>query len=78
MSKTGNAVSAGGSGEVNNLGDVLRKTGQFRDGLAYSIKSLDLAKAHGERYQISSAFNDIAKAYNLLEPERQCFSITCR
>jgi tetratricopeptide (TPR) repeat protein len=51
---------------VNNLGDVLRKTGKFREGLAYSFQTLELAKANGERYQISSACNDIAKAYNLL------------
>lgn len=58
---------------VNNLGDVLRKTGRFKDGLAYSIRSLDLAKAHGERYQISSAFNDIAKTYNLLSRNDSAF-----
>lgn len=51
---------------VNNLGDVLRKTGRFREGLAYSFQSLKLAQTSGERYQISSAYNDISKAYNLL------------
>ncbi|MHA4742510.1 tetratricopeptide repeat protein [Dyadobacter sp. MSC1_007] len=51
---------------VNNLGDVLRKTGRFREGLAYSFQTLELAKTNGERYQVSSAYNDIAKAYNLL------------
>ncbi|WP_353721775.1 tetratricopeptide repeat protein [Dyadobacter sp. 676] len=51
---------------VNNLGDVLRKTGRFREGLAYSLQSLKLAQTNGERYQISSAYNDIAKTYNLL------------
>lgn len=51
---------------VNNLGDVLRKTGRFREGLAYSFQTLELAKTNGERYQVSSACNDIAKAYNLL------------
>ncbi len=58
---------------VNNLGDVLRKTGRFRDGLSYSMRSLDLAKAYGERYQISSAFNDIAKTYNLLSRNDSAF-----
>lgn len=58
---------------VNNLGDVLRKTGRFREGLAYSIRSLQLAETNGERYQVSSAYNDIAKAYNLLARNDSAF-----
>lgn len=58
---------------VNNLGDVLRKTGRFREGLAYSIQSLRLARTSGERYQISSAYNDISKAYNLLARNDSAF-----
>lgn len=58
---------------VNNLGDVLRKTGRFREGLAYSFQTLELARTSGERYQISSACNDIAKAYNLLNKNDSAF-----
>ncbi len=58
---------------VNNLGDVLRKTGRFREGLAFSQQSLQLAQTSGERYQISSAYNDIAKAYNLLSRNDSAF-----
>lgn len=58
---------------VNNLGDVLRKTGKFRDGLTYSFQSLKLAQTSGERYQISSAYNDISKAYNLLARNDSAF-----
>lgn len=58
---------------VNNLGDVLRKTGRFREGLVYSIQSLKLAQTNGERYQISSAYNDISKAYNLLARNDSAF-----
>ncbi|ACT95923.1 TPR repeat-containing protein [Dyadobacter fermentans DSM 18053] len=58
---------------VNNLGDVLRKTGRFREGLAHSIQSLNLARTHGERYQISSAYYDISKAYNLLNRNDSAF-----
>ncbi|MCF0074621.1 tetratricopeptide repeat protein [Dyadobacter sp. CY261] len=58
---------------VNNLGDVLRKTGQFREGLKYSMQSLQLAQSNGERYQISSAYNDMAKAYNLLSRNDSAF-----
>jgi tetratricopeptide (TPR) repeat protein len=58
---------------VNNLGDVLRKTGRFREGLSYSTQSLKLAQTSGERYQISSAYNDISKAYNLLARNDSAF-----
>lgn len=58
---------------VNNLGDVLRKTGRFREGLSHSIQSLNLARTHGERYQISSAYYDISKAYNLLNRNDSAF-----
>lgn len=58
---------------LNNLGDVLRKTGRFREGLAYSLQSLHLAQTHGERYQISSAYYDIAKSYNLLARNDSAF-----
>lgn len=58
---------------VNNLGDVLRKTGRFREGLVYSMQSLKLARTSGERYQISSAYNDISKAYNLLARNDSAF-----
>ncbi|MDR6803699.1 tetratricopeptide (TPR) repeat protein [Dyadobacter fermentans] len=58
---------------VNNLGDVLRKTGKFREGLAYSFQSLKLAQTSGERYQISSAYSDISKAYNLLARNDSAF-----
>ncbi len=51
---------------LNNLGDVLRKTGKLKEGLVYSKKALDLALASKETYQLSGAYRDIAKAYNLM------------
>ncbi|WP_461100029.1 tetratricopeptide repeat protein [Telluribacter humicola] len=51
---------------LNNLGDVLRKTGRYRQGMAYSWQALALAQQKGVRYQLTSAYNDLAKGYNLL------------
>ncbi len=51
---------------LNNLGDVLRKTGKLNEGLVYSKKALDLALDSKETYQLSGAYRDIAKAYNLM------------
>ncbi len=51
---------------LNNLGDVLRKTGRYRQGLAYSWQALALAQQKGIRYQLTGAYNDLAKGYNLL------------
>lgn len=51
---------------LNNLGDVLRKTGRYREGLAQTQKALNLALAVNEQYQLSGAYRDLAKSYNLL------------
>ncbi|WP_159477326.1 tetratricopeptide repeat protein [Dyadobacter sp. 3J3] len=58
---------------LNNLGDVLRKTGKYRQGLALSLQALDLAMKKGEYYQLSSASNDVAKAYNFLNKNDSAF-----
>ncbi|WP_229203309.1 tetratricopeptide repeat protein [Dyadobacter jejuensis] len=51
---------------LNNLGDILRKTGKYRQSLEFSRKALKLAIDKKEHYQISGAYNDLGKAYNLL------------
>jgi tetratricopeptide (TPR) repeat protein len=58
---------------LNNLGDVLRKTGRYREGLVFSRKALDLAVRTNERHQLSGAYNDIAKGYNLLGQNDSAF-----
>jgi tetratricopeptide (TPR) repeat protein len=50
----------------NNLGDVLRKTGHYREGLQQTRQALALALQTNEQYQLSGAYKDIAKTYNLL------------
>ena len=51
---------------INNLGDVFRKTGRYQQGMALSQQALHLSQQKGERYQLSAALRDIAKAYRLL------------
>lgn len=58
---------------INNLGDVLRKTGKYRQGLVFSFQAMDLARRQGDFYQLSSAFNDIAKGYNFLNKNDSAF-----
>lgn len=58
---------------INNLGDIYRKTGRLKQGLAESFKALQLAQLHNEPYQISSAYRDISKAYNLLQQNDSAF-----
>ena len=49
---------------LNNLGDVLRKTGRYAEGLEQSRAALALALRSNEQYQVSSAYRDIAKSHN--------------
>ncbi|MFD2570295.1 tetratricopeptide repeat protein [Spirosoma soli] len=51
---------------INNLGDVYRKTARYQQGLVLSRQAMQLARQKGERYQLSSAYRDIAKTYRLL------------
>jgi tetratricopeptide (TPR) repeat protein len=51
---------------LNNLGDIRRKTGRYREGLQFTRKALALARQTNEQYQLSSAYKDLAKSYNLL------------
>ncbi len=65
---------------INNLGDVWSKTGHFPEGMKYARKAATMADATGEKYQLQSAFRDIAQnfagmqqfdsAYHYLEMSR--------
>lgn len=50
----------------NNLGDILRKTSRFAESIPYTRSALALALETREEYQLSSAYRDLSKAYNLL------------
>jgi tetratricopeptide (TPR) repeat protein len=66
---------------INNLGDVWSKTGRFEKGMVYARQAADLALLTGEKYQLQSAYRDIAQnfeglkqydsAYHYLEKSRQ-------
>ncbi|MCF2499024.1 MULTISPECIES: tetratricopeptide repeat protein [Dyadobacter] len=58
---------------LNNLGDVLRKTGQYRKGLHFSFQAMELARRKDDFYQLSGAYNDIAKGYNFLNKNDSAF-----
>lgn len=51
---------------LNNLGDMSRKTGQYREGLEQTRLAMELAIRTSEQYQLSSAYRDMAKSYHLL------------
>ncbi|HAA22405.1 MAG TPA: hypothetical protein DCP28_27915, partial [Cytophagales bacterium] len=48
---------------LNNLGDVYRKTGRPAEGLAYTLRALEEARTHGLKYQLRSAYRDLAKSH---------------
>lgn len=50
-------------GNLNNLGDVLRKTREPEEGLVYSVKAAEMSARLGLLYQQKSAVVDISKAY---------------
>jgi len=51
---------------LNNMGDVLRKTGHYQEGIAQTRKALILALETNEQHQLSGAYRDLAKSYNLM------------
>lgn len=66
---------------INNLGDVWSKRGRFAKGMTYARQAAELALMTGEKYQLQSAYRDIAQnfegmkqydsAYYYLEKSRQ-------
>ncbi|WP_207420107.1 tetratricopeptide repeat protein [Desertivirga brevis] len=51
---------------LNNLGDVYRKSADYRQALLYTHKAADLATRMKEHYQLASAYRDLSKTYNLM------------
>ena len=49
---------------LNNLGDVNRKSGEFEQALHYSKQALSLATRIGSPYQQRSAYRDLSKLYS--------------
>ena len=51
---------------INNLADVLRKTGKVRQSMELTRKALQKAEETNDKYQQNSAMRDLSKCYNLL------------
>jgi len=50
---------------INNIGDIYRKTGFLKEGLAYTKQSLMLAQHLGDKVEEASAYKDLSKNYSL-------------
>ncbi|WP_425637387.1 tetratricopeptide repeat protein [Algoriphagus yeomjeoni] len=60
-------------GNLNNLGDVLRKTREAKEGLEFSRKAAEMSQRLGMLYQQKSAVVDISKAYAEMEDYENAF-----
>lgn len=60
-------------GNLNNLGDVLRKTREAKKGLEFSKKAAEMSQRLGMLYQQKSAIVDISKAYAEMEDYESAF-----
>lgn len=52
---------------VNNIGDVYRKTGKYNEALGYTKKAEQMAIALNDQYQLSSAYRDLSKNFDLMK-----------
>jgi tetratricopeptide (TPR) repeat protein len=51
---------------INNIGDNYRKTNQYDQAIAWTKKAAELAARLKDKYQLSSAYKDLSKIYNLV------------
>jgi len=61
---------------INNIGDVYRKTGNAVKGLYYSKLAMQLSLQLEEKYQLSSAYRDMARCFELLKQYDSAFFYT--
>ncbi|WP_316746463.1 tetratricopeptide repeat protein [Pedobacter gandavensis] len=52
---------------INNIGDVYRKTGRYPEALTYTKRAEGMAKAMNDQYQLSSAYRDLSKTFDLMK-----------
>jgi len=57
----------------NNIGDIYRKTGRFTLALANTKKAADLAIELDDRFQLRSAYFDLAKTYHIMRREDSAY-----
>lgn len=52
---------------INNIGDVYRKTGKHQEALGYTRKAAQMALTLNDQYQLSSAYRDLSKNFDLMK-----------
>ncbi len=52
---------------INNIGDVYRKTGKYEEALNYTRKAGQMALEMNDQYQLSSAYRDLSKNFDLMK-----------
>lgn len=52
---------------LNNIGDVYRKTGRYEAALGYTRKAGQMALTMKDQYQLSSAYRDLSKNFDLMK-----------
>ena len=50
---------------INNIGDVYRKKGRYREAMSYTLKAAQMARDMNEQYQLASAYRDLSKTFDL-------------
>jgi len=58
---------------VNNLGDIYRKTGRYREAIVQTGKALALAEKTNDLYEKGAAYRDLGKAYDLMHQEDSAY-----
>ncbi len=51
---------------LNNIGDIYRKTGKYKDGEVYTKESLRLGLKINNQFNVASAYKDLSKTYTFL------------
>jgi tetratricopeptide (TPR) repeat protein/DNA-binding CsgD family transcriptional regulator len=59
---------------LNNLGDVHRKKGNYKESLYYTNKALNLAEQLKDKHQLASANKDLSKTFVFLGDYQKAFS----
>ncbi|MEW7278736.1 tetratricopeptide repeat protein [Aquimarina sp. 2201CG1-2-11] len=58
---------------LNNLGDINRKTGNYKEAIDYTHRAYQLALKTKDKYEMKSAHKDLSKAYALTNDYKNAF-----
>ncbi|MCD8541119.1 MAG: tetratricopeptide repeat protein [Leadbetterella sp.] len=59
---------------LNNIGDIYQKQGDYHSALEYSFQSLALARQLNQKYQVRSAYRDISQTYAFLNDHGRSYN----